>query len=115
MTRFRPVHQYWELTAKSNCLNEENLIIAASIISIVNDFFVVSLPIPILWKLQMPVRQRILVTTLFAMGFLICAVGIVKAVYIYRIGQTYDKTWETHPILICCASELDVGIVCHPL
>ena len=70
------------------------------------------MPIPIVWTLQLSLKQRIAVLTLFAMGFIVCIAGIWQAVYVNEaLGKSYDETWVGWPLWIASAIEVDLGIV----
>jgi hypothetical protein len=43
---------------------------AVGLVHVILDFWILSLPIPLIWKLQMPVRTRILLSVLLSVGIL---------------------------------------------
>ena len=52
------------------------------------------LPIPIVWKLELPLRQRIAVISIFFLGLIVCAAGIMKLLFIIQaMILSYDSTW----------------------
>jgi hypothetical protein len=59
-----------------------------SIINIATDFLLALLPVPLIWKLQIGLRTKILVEIL-SLGLFACTAGIVKS--------TYNKTILTDP------------------
>lgn len=65
-----------------------------------------------MFKLQMPLRQRIAVALLFGMGLLVTAAGVVRTWFIYRsLFDEYDTTWYAYPLWIAAAVEIDLGVV----
>lgn len=46
------------------------LVIAQSAVGVATDFLIFCLPIPVLWKLQLPLRRRIGVLAIFTTGLL---------------------------------------------
>ncbi|TGZ76694.1 hypothetical protein EX30DRAFT_399101 [Ascodesmis nigricans] len=110
-----PVHAYWgDVHTRSNfCVNESISLMVASVTNIVTDFWVTLLPIPILWRLRLPFRQRIILIVLMSLGLVACAAGIARVHYLeYTLFKTYDVTWEGYTIWLWTAVEIDLGIIC---
>jgi len=65
-----PVHGFWDTTANAKCIPNipQWYINAAG--NIITDVAVFALPLPALWKLQMPKQQRYLLVGIFSLGFL---------------------------------------------
>lgn len=74
------------------------------------------LPIPIIMRLHMPLRDRIGVVVLLSAGIIVTIAGILRTVFIWQalIG-TYDESWHTYPLWICAAVEIDLAVVSHTL
>jgi hypothetical protein len=100
--------------APQNCINEAAHILVAGIINTFTDFCVVLIPIPVVLKLSLPLRQRILCAILFGAGFIVCIAGGVRIKYTYELNTQYDKTWLFYPTWICGTIELYLGIVSIP-
>ena len=65
-----------------------------SIITIFLDFVILLLPVPIVWTLQLPKKQRIAVIALFGAGIIVCVAGIVHAHFVdVALVKSYDETW----------------------
>lgn len=76
------------------------------------DFWVMLLPGPIVWQLNLPTKRRIGVLGMFLLGMLICVCGALKSNYIFGLFHTYDEPWVACPIWILSALELHIGILC---
>lgn len=92
-------------------MNESAHILAAGIINTTTDFCVVLIPIPVVLKLKLPLRQRILCAILFGAGFIVCIAGGVRMKYTWELTTEYDKTWLFYETWICGTIELYLGIV----
>jgi hypothetical protein len=75
----RPINAYWNevdpiwrsMNAnKYFCLDEVATLYAANITSIVQDFLTFSMPLLLFWKLQLPIRQKVILGCIFSVGFL---------------------------------------------
>ena len=66
-----PRRKIWNpLMTTGHCFNETALYLAQGVINVISDFMIFFLPMPSLWKLQMPRKRKILTMTVFATGFL---------------------------------------------
>lgn len=76
------------------------------------DLIVNVLPLPIVARLNVPLRQRVAATLLLSLGTIATAAGVVREVYIYRafIGSK-DSTWNALPLWICADVEIYIGLV----
>nr|OQO21046.1 hypothetical protein B0A51_11417 [Rachicladosporium sp. CCFEE 5018]OQO24251.1 hypothetical protein B0A51_08696 [Rachicladosporium sp. CCFEE 5018] len=110
-----PVEVYWlfPATVKGHCGNEGNTTLIAGILSCVADLICTCLPIPVVMRLQMPLRQRLGVCFLLCLGFIVTIAGIVRTFFIYKsLIATYDETWFTYPLWIAAAVEVDLAVLC---
>ncbi|KAK3668934.1 hypothetical protein LTR22_000012 [Elasticomyces elasticus] len=96
-----------------HCLDEGLATLAAGILNIVNDLLAALVPIPLVMRLRMPMRQRIGVSVLFGLGFIVIVAGSVRTYYIWKgLMATWDETWYAYPLWIAAAVEIDVGVIC---
>lgn len=94
-----PVENYWAFAAPpGSCIDEGKATLAVGIINCVADAFCTIIPIPLVLKasdrgivacapandrqLNMPTRQRIAVSVLFGLGFIVTIAGIVRTWYV---------------------------------
>lgn len=75
----KPIKAYWmqvDFTwymankSKMHCMDEGADYLAASVISVVQDFLACCLPIMIMWTLQIPKRQKLALGGVFGIGLL---------------------------------------------
>lgn len=104
-TSFYPDYPY-------HCTNREMILFTGSLLSTILDFWIMLIPIPLAWQLNLPLKQRLGVLGMFLLGLLICTCGAVKTHYLYSLFSTYDEIWAAAPIWILSALELHVGILC---
>lgn len=56
---------------KTSCHNPlEDLAIAAGVLNFASDLYILVLPVPMIWNLQLPTRRRVGLTAVFATGSL---------------------------------------------
>jgi hypothetical protein len=76
------------------------------------DFLVCILPMPVLYRTQLPTRQRIGLISLFALGLFVCIAGIMRTYYAhFVVYETYDVSWEGYNLWIWVALETDLGVI----
>jgi hypothetical protein len=84
-----------------------------TVVSTLTDFVAFMLPLSLLWKLQMSRRQKILLSAVFAVGLLVCIVGVVRIGYIAQLYYTsYDSTYEAYKVFGSTAIEPLLAIAC---
>lgn len=81
-----PINAYWDLapTYPYKCLNDGAIVFSASVINIFTDFLVTVLPMPLIWNLKLPTRQRIAVISIFSLGIVVNVAGSVRTVYVWK-------------------------------
>ncbi len=69
-----PVSAYWtpdpDAAANPKCFRADAALLISGVTNILFDLFVYVLPMPMLWKTQLPRRQRIGLMALFGVGFM---------------------------------------------
>ncbi|KAJ5165344.1 uncharacterized protein N7500_007174, partial [Penicillium coprophilum] len=110
-----PIRAYWQLspTGSYHCMNDGAIVFSASVINIFTDFLVTALPMPLIWSLKLPARQRLAVISIFALGVVVNVAGSVRTVYVWKsMVVGYDATWLGWPVLIAAAVEISLGLIC---
>ena len=64
-----PVAKFWDVTIKhGSCINMTVFSISAGYTNIIFDMILVIIPLPTVWRLNLPVRQKIAVSAIFMAG-----------------------------------------------
>ncbi|KAI9883866.1 MAG: hypothetical protein M1823_004357 [Watsoniomyces obsoletus] len=75
------------------CGNITNMAVVSSALNILTDVIIFCLPLPQVYRLQVTIRQRIGLALIFATGFFVCVVSVVRLHY-YVIGiGVKDVSW----------------------
>jgi hypothetical protein len=110
----RPVAAYWAIPRppSTKCINEGAWSVAAGVSNCFMDVLVTTLPIPIILKLSMTLRKRVVVIVLLNLGLLATICGALRTYYTWKsLIHSYDITWEGYGLWIAGAIELNIGIV----
>ncbi|KAI1826339.1 hypothetical protein F4861DRAFT_537181 [Xylaria intraflava] len=72
----------------TECVSVLSLLTAYATLDLATDFAILAIPIPIIWKLSMPVRKKAGVTAIFGVGLFTIGAGIAR-LYYYLV-TSYD-------------------------
>ncbi|KAK3342001.1 hypothetical protein B0T25DRAFT_438833, partial [Lasiosphaeria hispida] len=97
------------------CIDSLTVWYLTSIMNIVTDFIVFMVPMPAIRSLQLPRRQKVLVASIFCLGFFTCAISIVRLFTLHGAINTTDPTWDNVPSAYWSIVEINCGILCASL
>ncbi|KAG0155936.1 Integral membrane protein (Pth11), putative [Penicillium digitatum] len=102
-----PVAKQWDTSIAGHCIHTIPFYFALGGTSIVLDLIVIALPLPVLWKLQLHPKQKALLVCLFALGFFVTVIQII------RIHTVWDlKTYtDSKNIVIWSCVEISLGVI----
>lgn len=63
-----PVESLWDTSIKGTCIDYGTVTLVIGICNIIIDFAMLALPMPILWKLSLSTRKKVLLSLTFAVG-----------------------------------------------
>lgn len=90
----RPISAYWLGTsAGGQCLDQRKVIIADSVISIAGDLWILALPVPLIWSLQMTWAKKMRVIGILGAGGLATAFSVWRLVIMITESNTTNTTW----------------------
>lgn len=105
---------YWQYPPNPNahCLDEGKVMLGGGVINCVSDLLTTVLPIPIVMRLQMPLKQRVGVCVLLCLGFIVTIAGVIRTYFIWKsLIDSWDQTWFAYPLWIAAAVEIDLAVV----
>ncbi|EYB25550.1 hypothetical protein FG05_03151 [Fusarium graminearum] len=92
-----------------------NLTVAQGVLNIVSDGIVIALPIPLIHRLNMPLRQRITAGLLLALGSAVVVVSCIRFGYVKKMEDNPDVTWTQASTSQWSCIEMNTGIICNCL
>jgi len=122
-----PVEAYWYRfttswlrTHKYKCTDELATLMVIITISTAQDFIATLLPMFVVHKLRLPIRQKIALAAVFLVGLAVCATGALRIHFAHRVyyytkinpSPTYDITWEALGSWVSTAVEANVAVWC---
>ncbi|KAL4879309.1 hypothetical protein BJY04DRAFT_220165 [Aspergillus karnatakaensis] len=103
----KPVAKQWDPSIPGTCINTVASYYALAGTSLAFDVIIIALPLPILAKLQLKLRQKILLGLLFGLGFFVTIIQIIR-VFTVKNLETYT---DSQPIIIWSIVEISLGVI----
>ncbi|KAI0424683.1 hypothetical protein F5Y09DRAFT_335560 [Xylaria sp. FL1042] len=105
-----PVQFNWDKSIPGGVCNQSVAFLSSGIINLVIDAFIVILPIPILFKLQMPSAKKLGVAVMFSLGAVICIISLFRIIALSN-WDLDDVTFGSAEISIYSSVEPTLGVV----
>ena len=112
--KYRPINAYWTFPpmVTYKCLDEGKVMLGGGVVNSASDFLTTVLPIPIVMRLQMPLKQRVGVCILLCLGLIVTIAGAIRTYYTWKsLMASWDETWYGYPLYIAAIVEIDLGLV----
>ncbi|CAO2654473.1 Nn.00g112060.m01.CDS01 [Neocucurbitaria sp. VM-36] len=109
---------FWDKTiTHGKCLDIFGINVISAVICVVSDLLILILPQRTIYKLHLPLRKRVGLSILFAIGFFACATSAVRLYYnIHLWKHQSDVTFQLGYISFWGTAQIPAGffIVCLP-
>ncbi|ETN45870.1 uncharacterized protein HMPREF1541_00051 [Cyphellophora europaea CBS 101466] len=102
----------WDGEADGTCLNFDIGAAIHAIVNIILDFLIFALPVFQLRKLNMSKKRRWQVLLMFAVGFFVTLISIVRLTSLVHLGDSINLTYDYIPLAYFSDLELNIGIAC---
>ncbi|KAL8711335.1 MAG: hypothetical protein Q9220_004232 [cf. Caloplaca sp. 1 TL-2023] len=73
-----PISFNWDGSIQGRCGNVAANCLAGAGINTLTDIIILILPMPIIWRLHVPLRQKFILSFIFGFGSLICIISIIR-------------------------------------
>ncbi|KAK0728827.1 hypothetical protein B0T26DRAFT_638721 [Lasiosphaeria miniovina] len=115
-----PVGFYWlepTGTLRGACMDKGAVTFSNAALNIASDLVLIAVPVSLLWRLQLPRRQKMVLVCLFSGSAFACVTSIVRlhALYTIAVAPPAEQSVEGVDIAIWSSIEINVGIICASL
>ncbi|KAI1308306.1 hypothetical protein F5Y03DRAFT_350647 [Xylaria venustula] len=109
----QPTEFFWTqfLGAKGKCLDINAVFLSLTVLNLVADLLVLTVPIPEILALKMSTQKKIGVCAVMLLGGLVCVVSAVRIWAFYRFTVEIDVTWVDADVFLLSSVEPAFGIV----
>ncbi|KAG5806877.1 hypothetical protein H9Q74_009912 [Fusarium xylarioides] len=105
-----PLQSFWDSDVKGHCLlSQPTVWLVSGIVHIITDFAIIIMPLPIVWKLELPLPQKLYLTGIFGLGTLTLAIAILRVQWLDPVA---DMTWWNVTAASWSMAEIVSGITC---
>ncbi|PQK11225.1 hypothetical protein BB8028_0002g15430 [Beauveria bassiana] len=116
-----PISFYWDKSSHNgHCMPKDHYLlgnIVFAVMNMVGDITILVIPLPTLWKSQMPKKQKIAITGILSIGLIVCIFSLMRVVQFFYFDldhistssalETLWTTLENEFAVICgCAPQL---------
>ncbi|KAH7094508.1 hypothetical protein FB567DRAFT_484751 [Paraphoma chrysanthemicola] len=111
----RPIAASWDplLLPTAQCINQGGIYIATAVIGITTDVLLIAIPVPTIWGLQMPMKQKVGLTIMFAVGSIRTIVtSIVRLVVLIPALTSMDQPWVIGVGTLWIFIEANLLVIC---
>ena len=63
-----PIYYFWDMSGDGRCINSYAFIVAEAGLSIFTDLVILLLPMPLVWRLKVTLKQKVGLTGIFLLG-----------------------------------------------
>lgn len=102
----------WDGTYKAVCRDVQTQALYGAVVSIILDVAVIALPMSELWALNMSLRKKLGVMTMFATGAFVVVVQVLRIFYLLEFSASTNFTRDYTATSIWSNVEVYVGIMC---
>ncbi|RYP72061.1 hypothetical protein DL770_008018 [Monosporascus sp. CRB-9-2] len=119
-----PIEKNWNSSVPGRCVNYGTVTLVIGIFNVLLDFLILGTPMPLLWRLRMSTRRKVLLSGAFAAGSVACIVSIARLFYARQASMAgttadvengrqtiYDPSWDTVWPGVLSGLEVFTGIV----
>ncbi|PVH95286.1 hypothetical protein DM02DRAFT_571441 [Periconia macrospinosa] len=110
-----PIRAFWTKEQPSKCINQMVMWFTNAGFNILTDFAIIVLPMPVIRSLNLARRQKQALIGIFAVGFFVCVVSILRLHSLVAISNSSDPTYDNPPAATWSSVEINVGITCSCL
>ncbi|KAH6892391.1 hypothetical protein B0T10DRAFT_559979 [Thelonectria olida] len=102
----------WSGEVKGRCIDINLFSWIRAAIEIAIDVAILSLPLPSVVKLQMNWKKKVQVLIMFALGFVITIISIIRLQSLIQFSKTSNPTFDNSPAIYWSVLECDMFIIC---
>ncbi|CAF9916856.1 MAG: hypothetical protein ALECFALPRED_010886 [Alectoria fallacina] len=115
--RCHPINDSWNPLVvgahdvRHYCNDSNTYYVSTSAFNVALDFWILVLPLSIVWTLQLSGSRKVGLSAIFLLGGFICGASIARAYTVANVSLS-DFSYDATPSIIWSSIEISVGIIC---
>ncbi|CAJ2504213.1 Uu.00g116070.m01.CDS01 [Anthostomella pinea] len=110
-----PVRKAWDDSVEGHCSDPAPVSYLSGVWNAAVDVYVLILPVPLLWGLNMSPRQKLRLGAVFGIGIFACAASLVRLGFTPLLQSDLDSTYNIASVSVWATLEINVGLICSCL
>ncbi|KAH9896197.1 hypothetical protein F4778DRAFT_783479 [Xylariomycetidae sp. FL2044] len=107
-----PIEYQWNRQIEGHCFDQLAYFHWHAIPNIIHDVVMLIVPAPVVWKLQITVRQKIALSSVFLIGSIGCLAGFIRFYLFWEINAFTDRTWASIQLMSWTLAEPGIIYIC---
>ncbi|KAI1329842.1 hypothetical protein F5Y16DRAFT_396950 [Xylariaceae sp. FL0255] len=96
---------------KTHCFNKEALFVWASLPNIITDLVLLSIPLPIVWRLHTTAKLKVALSVTFVIGGLGLVASILRFISFHNTNSFTDATYNASELIIWTLAEPGIYLI----
>lgn len=109
-----PLIRAFDKATPGVCINTAKFWFANAGFSIATDIIILTLPIPLVWKLEVPITQRLALVGVFTMGIFVVVTSCLRVTSLDLFATSPDNTYNIQNVMWTII-EPNIAIICSCL
>jgi len=84
-------------------------------LNVIVDFWMLYIPLPIIWSLKMQRNKKLWIGGIFLTGILGCVASVIGLVYRIKVNYSKDTSWNSNILYLAIVFEIDSAIICSSM
>jgi len=94
------------------CIDSFAAVYVAAGLSIFHDVVILCMPLPILWRLNLPWQKKANLLVMFSVGSFVLICSLIRLPSLLKLGSSSDPSYDQAPIAVWTDLEIGVGVIC---
>ncbi|KAI9708953.1 MAG: hypothetical protein M1820_003647 [Bogoriella megaspora] len=112
-----PRKKIWQPDIPGTCIKQQKMFVGTSVINVIDDFAILTLPLFWISKLQIDRKRKYAVASIFAAGLFACITSIMRLVVGIATLNSMDLTYLVLPVALWAMAEVAAALLvaCLPV
>ncbi|KAK3936525.1 integral membrane protein [Diplogelasinospora grovesii] len=109
-----PARAFWEpenVPGGGKCMPLVPVFFVPAVINMITDFIIFLMPLPAIRQLQLPLKQKIILSLILCLGLFTCVISIVRLSTLDAAATSSDSTWDNTEAALWSYLELTIAII----